>query len=80
MRTLVSERGQVVIPKKVREIVHLQKGDELEVEVVADTIVLRPVRRFRASRWQDYAGLGDGIVSAHLRDRETEREREDLHT
>ena len=31
MKTLVSERGQVVIPKKIRETVHIEKGDELEI-------------------------------------------------
>ena len=31
MKTLVSERGQVVIPKKIRDTVHIVKGDELDI-------------------------------------------------
>ena len=78
MKTLVSERGQVVIPKKIREIVHIGKGDELEIEVVGESVVLKPIRRFRAEKWKDYAGLGEGIVTAHLRDRKREKDDEDV--
>ncbi len=73
MKTLVSERGQVVIPKKIRELVHIGKGDELEIEVVGETVVLKPLRRFKATKWQDYAGIGDGIVSAYLKDKKSTR-------
>lgn len=79
MKTLVSERGQVVIPKKIRDTVHIGKGDVLEIEVVGETVVLKPVRRFKASRWQDYAGIGEGIVSAHLKDRKKEKNDEDVY-
>ena len=79
MKTLVSERGQVVIPKKIRETVHIGKGDELEIEVVGDTVVLKPIRRFKANKWQDYAGIGEGIVDAHLRDRKKEKNNEDVY-
>ena len=47
MKTLVSERGQVVIPKKIRETIHIGKGDELEIEVVGETVVLKPICRNR---------------------------------
>ena len=79
MKTLVSERGQVVIPKKIRETVHIGKGDELEIEVVGDTVVLKPIRRFKANKWQDYAGIGEGVVDAHLRDRKKEKDNEDVY-
>jgi len=80
MKTLMSERGQVVIPKKIRETVHLNKGDELEIEVRDETIVLRPLRRFRAKKWQDYAGIGEGIVTAHLKDKKKEKADEDAYS
>jgi AbrB family looped-hinge helix DNA binding protein len=79
MKTLVSERGQVVIPKKIRDTVHIAKGDELEIEVVGETIVLKPLRRFKADKWQDYAGIGDGIVTSHLKDRKKEKTDEDVY-
>lgn len=79
MKTLLSERGQVVIPKKIRDTIHIAKGDELDIEVQGDTIVLKPIKRFKAKRWQDYAGLGEGIVEGHLRDRKKEKADEDIH-
>jgi AbrB family looped-hinge helix DNA binding protein len=80
MKTLVSERGQVVIPKKIRDTIHLSKGDELEIEVRDQTIVLKPLRRFKAKKWQDYAGLGDGLVAAHLKDKKKEKADEDAYS
>ena len=80
MRTLLSERGQVVIPKKVRESIHLNKGDELEIEVQGDAIVLKPLRRFKAKKWQDYAGIGEGIVAAHVKDKKKEKTDEDAYS
>ncbi len=78
MKTLLSERGQVVIPKKVRDTVHINKGDELEIEVVGETVVLKPIRRFKADTLRDYAGIGEGLVAAHLKDRKKEKNDEDV--
>ena len=80
MKTLMSERGQVVIPEKIRETIHLNKGDELEIEVRDETIVLKPLRRFKAKKWQDYAGIGEGIVAAHLKDKKKEKADEDAYS
>jgi AbrB family looped-hinge helix DNA binding protein len=79
MKTSLSERGQVVIPKKIREAVNIHKGDELDVEVEGDTIILKPIRRFKAQKWQDYAGIGEGIVDAYLKDKRKEKEKEDVY-
>lgn len=79
MKTLLSERGQVVIPKQIRDVVHVEKGDEFEVEVVGETIVLKPIKRFRAKKWQDYIGIGEGIVDAYLKDKQKEKEKEDVY-
>lgn len=79
MKTLLSERGQVVIPKKAREAVHAQKGDEFEVEVVGETIILKPLKRFKAKKWQDYIGVGLGIVDSHLKDKKKEKDNENVY-
>jgi len=39
--TKLSSRGQVVIPKKVREALSLAEGDSLAVAVQGDLIILR---------------------------------------
>jgi len=75
----MSERGQVVIPKKIRDSIRLNKGDELDIEVRGEAIILKPLKRFKAAKWQDYAGIGAGIVAAHLKDKKKERADEDVH-
>jgi len=79
MKTLMSERGQVVIPKRIRDTLNIQKGDELDIEMVEDTIVLKTVKRFKARTWRDYTGLREGIIDAHLKEKKTEKEKEDAY-
>jgi AbrB family looped-hinge helix DNA binding protein len=79
MKTLLSERGQIVIPKKVREIVNVEKGDEFEIEVVGETIVLRPIKRFKARKWQDYVAIGEGIADSYMKDKTQEKEKENVY-
>jgi AbrB family looped-hinge helix DNA binding protein len=76
MKTQLSERGQLVIPKKIRETIHVSKGDEFEVEIIGETIVLKPLRKFKAQKWQDYIGIGEGIMDSYLKDKKKEKEHE----
>jgi AbrB family looped-hinge helix DNA binding protein len=48
--TRLSSRGQVVIPKSVRDHLGLRDGDELVVEETADAIILRVKRRRSPAR------------------------------
>ncbi len=43
--TKLSTKGQVVLPKDVRDTLGLSCGTELEVEVRDGLVVLRPIRR-----------------------------------
>lgn len=43
----IDKAGRVVIPKRMRDALHLKPGDELEIESSADGFHLRP-RRSRA--------------------------------
>jgi len=79
MKTQLSERGQIVIPKKIRDTIRVCKGDEFEVDVVGETIVLKPLRRFKARKWQDYIGIGEGIVDSYLEDKKKEKEYENVY-
>jgi AbrB family looped-hinge helix DNA binding protein len=40
----IDKAGRVVIPKAVREELHLEPGDSLEMESAGESITLRPVR------------------------------------
>jgi AbrB family looped-hinge helix DNA binding protein len=41
---VIDKAGRVVIPKPLREQLHLEPGDALEMESSGERIVLRPVR------------------------------------
>ncbi len=44
MRLVIDKAGRVVIPKPLREELHLEPGDSLEMESAGEQITLRPVR------------------------------------
>lgn len=51
VRAKISSKGQLVLPKAVRDAHGLGPGSEVEVESVGDTIVLKPrVRKPRKGR------------------------------
>jgi AbrB family looped-hinge helix DNA binding protein len=43
-RLTIDKAGRVVIPKPLREKLHLEPGDDLELESAGEEITLRPVR------------------------------------
>jgi AbrB family looped-hinge helix DNA binding protein len=43
MTTVLAQKGQLVIPKAVRDELHLHAGDDLEVYIMDGEIVLRPL-------------------------------------
>ncbi len=43
-RLTIDKAGRVVIPKPLREELHLEPGDSLEMESAGERITLRPVR------------------------------------
>lgn len=45
--TKLSTKGQVVLPKEVREALGLSTGTELEVEIQDGAVLLRPIRKTR---------------------------------
>jgi AbrB family looped-hinge helix DNA binding protein len=44
IRLVIDKAGRVVIPKPLREELHLEAGDALEMESAGDQITLRPMR------------------------------------
>lgn len=79
MKTMVSGKGQVVIPKPIRQAVNLKPGDQLEVELKGKVIILKLLNRFQAEKWQDYIGVGEGIVDSYLGDKKKEKRKEDVY-
>ena len=59
MKSVVSERGQITVPKEVRDRLGLVSGTELEFELVRGGFVAR--KRVERSPWDDvYGVLGQG--------------------
>lgn len=44
LRLTIDKAGRVVLPKPLRQELHLEAGDTLEVETLGEQITLRPVR------------------------------------
>jgi AbrB family looped-hinge helix DNA binding protein len=65
----IGPAGRLVIPKAVRDSLHLAPGDTLELESADEKIVLRPVRQEGTMRkergmWVFYGGSGKPITQA----------------
>jgi len=48
--TKVDERGRILMPKGIREKLMLKPGDILSIEVVGESIVIRPLRNIKKAR------------------------------
>ena len=48
--TKVRAKGQVTIPADIRQAARLEEGDPIEVEIVEDGILLRPMKLIDASQ------------------------------
>jgi len=69
--TNLRSKGQITIPSDIRRAVHLEEGDPVEVELVADGILLRPQKVIDATQawfwtaaWQQ--GERDAAVERSL--------------
>lgn len=51
--TTLSTKGQIVLPKAIRESKALKPGTEFTVEATPDGILLRPKRRFKRTTLDD---------------------------
>ena len=54
--TRVSSKGQVIIPKSIRDAYQLNAGQELEVEIVTQGILLKIKKKRVASTINDLIG------------------------
>lgn len=75
--TRVSERGQVVIPKPIRDRLGLKRGQELEVNLEDGVIHMRPRKaggKARKGDWRRWRGVLAGTGA--LQDLEAEHRRE----
>ncbi len=55
-KTTLSTKGQIVLPQAIRAQLGLVAGNELEVTIQGDTLVLRRVSRFPTKTLADAVG------------------------
>ena len=54
--TRLSSKGQLVLPKAIRDADNLPEGTEFTVERVPQGVLLRPLRPFPATRLEEVIG------------------------
>jgi AbrB family looped-hinge helix DNA binding protein len=54
--TKLSSKGQIILPKAVRDARNWEAGTEFSVEDAGDGVLLRPLKPFPATRHQDVFG------------------------
>jgi AbrB family looped-hinge helix DNA binding protein len=52
----MESKGQIILPKAVRDAHHWAPGTDFSVEDTGDGVLLRPVNKGRATRLEDVAG------------------------
>jgi AbrB family looped-hinge helix DNA binding protein len=57
LRTKVSTKGQVILPKALRDKHNWTPGTELNVEETPDGVLLTPARYFAPTRFEDVRGM-----------------------
>lgn len=79
--TRLSSKGQIILPKTVRDVHHWTPGTDFSVEDTGDAVLLRPIRTSRPTRLDDLVGSlrvkgsarsieeMDSAIDAELRDR-----------
>ena len=63
MEATVAERGQITLPKAVRDALGLTKGTQLKVELDGSTIILRKNVENAVSRLRGRFKLAEGFSS-----------------
>jgi AbrB family looped-hinge helix DNA binding protein len=54
--TRLSSKGQIILPKSVRESRHWEPGTEFIVEETPEGVLLRPIKPYKPTRVEDVAG------------------------
>ena len=57
LTTKLSTKGQVILPKAIREAAGLQPGTEFTVEKTGEGILLRPLQQSKPARLEDLFGI-----------------------
>lgn len=71
----ISSKGQIVLPKQLRDEMELREGDRVEIAREGDRIVLRPLTASgEGGDWRRWRGTlsGSDALADHLREHREE--------
>ncbi|BAF58544.1 MAG: AbrB/MazE/SpoVT family DNA-binding domain-containing protein [Pelotomaculum sp.] len=70
----LSSKGQLVLPKNIRDRLSLKQGLELKVELIGGKIVLEPVCQEARADWRCWRGSlrGERALEEHLEEHRQE--------
>ncbi len=74
--TVVTTKGQVVIPSKIRKHLNIKKGTKLYVEERDDEIIIKPVTPAYFEKMAGVLKTKGKLTKALLEERAKDRERE----
>lgn len=74
----VSTKGQIILPKEIREALDLREGDRLRATVEGDQVLLKRLPRPDRGDWRRWRGFlaGTRAVEEHLTEHAEEVKRE----
>ena len=61
LTTTVSTKGQVILPKAIRQVLHWEAGMRLVVENTPEGVLLKPVPAFTETRPEDVFGCLESV-------------------
>ena len=67
----VRAKGQITLPREIREAAHIEEGDPIGFELTADGILLRPQKVIDSTQawfWQDAWQAGEQEASSDIRE------------
>ena len=74
--SVVTLKGQVVIPKRIRSMFHIKRGTQVRFEPRNGEIVLKPLTPEYFEKMAGILGTGGKATKALLAERAKDRERE----
>ena len=73
----ISSKGQLVIPKKMRRILHLSSGQKVVIILDKDHLEIIPLPENPAEAFCGYFKKGSSLVNALLKERMEDNKREE---
>ena len=73
--TIVTTRGQIVIPSRLRRKLNIKKGTRLYIEEKGDELIIKPVTPEYFSKMAGILGTKGKLTKALLEERTKDKER-----